>query len=775
MDEIIDFCQNYDKGNIVYNDMPNNSPIGEDWVEDMFGITEDGNLNRINLEYEYTPENGMLITEKGDYLAGLFSAPQLGEIIDFLEESINKPETNPNLKRTIINGRDVSDYIVNTIEEYSMVQAASQFNSLEMTGPSVTPEEGIGIYQYDRTQGPAVAMTAAPGTFVRNYAIIESLGKQFNGLEDLNLEIQNGYLRWGNAPDSVLQKVKNRENHDKIRVPFMLYTQLVGYHSTVYKGPFKFHQTTKLSHQAYTSSAPINIYGNSGNREKQYSIGYHIVTLEYKAMIAMSIILHQLDKDAGITTKEYPTIDINLIGTGAFNNPLGIILSALATAILYFKDYPVTYRIHTHGGNNATVTGLFDTDNINLLKLANFILQNIQHPEFDGYLKDFVYTTKNSLETPQSPSGKSPFEDFAGFLHEYKQSQSPKAKSPGIKRIILDDDGEFDGFLRNRRNQNVKRTSPKVNSSISKRKIPPKRESSEGSPKIGGPKKIGSGTVVHRKRPPKVEQIEGGAVILPRKLPPKIGAPKKIGGDSAVMPRKRPLKVEQIESGTVILPRKLPPKVAPNKKISEGSPKRKLPPKIVSKKESIVNPPKKVGKKKSTSDSSPKASPQRKKSPKRISQKKEKVKTPEIQQTKLFNPPQTIDDFIVATSNNGVLKFYRPRYYQIDMFKQIYEERTKDMDTINVSSYFDSVDYEGYPIESELESHKNPDDGKYYFLFKSENSNSYSAFIPKQDLDERGYTYTLNNNGIYTIKKDRKVVNRIEPYSYIIRGFTRRI
>ena len=48
-------------------------------------------------------------------------------------------------------------------------QVASQFNLLEMTSPHVTPEEGIGLYEYDHTQGPACAIAAGAGTLYRNY------------------------------------------------------------------------------------------------------------------------------------------------------------------------------------------------------------------------------------------------------------------------------------------------------------------------------------------------------------------------------------------------------------------------------------------------------------------------------------------------------------------------------------------------------------------------------------------------------------------------------
>ena len=36
-----------------------------------------------------------------------------------------------------------------------VIQAASQFNALEMVGPTVTPSHGVTVYIRDRTQGPA--------------------------------------------------------------------------------------------------------------------------------------------------------------------------------------------------------------------------------------------------------------------------------------------------------------------------------------------------------------------------------------------------------------------------------------------------------------------------------------------------------------------------------------------------------------------------------------------------------------------------------------------
>jgi hypothetical protein len=51
----------------------------------------------------------------------------------------------------------------------ALFQVASQFNLLEMVGPSVTPEQGVTRYKDDHTQGPACAIAAGAATIYRNY------------------------------------------------------------------------------------------------------------------------------------------------------------------------------------------------------------------------------------------------------------------------------------------------------------------------------------------------------------------------------------------------------------------------------------------------------------------------------------------------------------------------------------------------------------------------------------------------------------------------------
>ena len=59
---------------------------------------------------------------------------------------------------------------------------ASQFNLLEMTGPEITPEDGVTRYAHDRTQGPACAIAAGAATVYRLDALRSRLriGIQWN-------------------------------------------------------------------------------------------------------------------------------------------------------------------------------------------------------------------------------------------------------------------------------------------------------------------------------------------------------------------------------------------------------------------------------------------------------------------------------------------------------------------------------------------------------------------------------------------------------------------
>mgnify|MGYP005989661437 CR=1 FL=1 len=71
----------------------------------------------------------------------------------------------------------------------AVFQVASQFNCLEMVGPSVKPEAGITRYENDHTQGPTCSIACPAATLFRNYFSRDGKG-QFGG-DDCQLDMLN--------------------------------------------------------------------------------------------------------------------------------------------------------------------------------------------------------------------------------------------------------------------------------------------------------------------------------------------------------------------------------------------------------------------------------------------------------------------------------------------------------------------------------------------------------------------------------------------------------
>src|SRR5690349_19006093 len=80
----------------------------------------------------------------------------------------------------------------------ALFQVASQFNLLEMSGPDVTPEDGVTRYAHDHTQGPSCAIAAGAATVYRNYCVPigdgtgQTRDRQIDCLRDLGGALSNG-------------------------------------------------------------------------------------------------------------------------------------------------------------------------------------------------------------------------------------------------------------------------------------------------------------------------------------------------------------------------------------------------------------------------------------------------------------------------------------------------------------------------------------------------------------------------------------------------------
>lgn len=121
------------------------------------------------------------------YGIGQFEMPSLGELRQLVAAGSGHAGR---LRVSIVTG-DVRQMHQRPEFAGALFQVASQFNFLEMVGPSVSPEDGVTRYEHDRTQGPACAMAAGAATIYRNYLVPvgehtgQTADRQLDGLRDL--------------------------------------------------------------------------------------------------------------------------------------------------------------------------------------------------------------------------------------------------------------------------------------------------------------------------------------------------------------------------------------------------------------------------------------------------------------------------------------------------------------------------------------------------------------------------------------------------------------
>ena len=147
----------------------------------------------------------------------------------------------------------------------ALFQVASQFNLLEMTAPSITPEHGVARYQLDRTQGPACAIAAGAATIYRNYfaqtperqldalaavgaALAEGLGRPVESL----WQMRNGYALC--TPDGLAAIADYLNKYPDLRTRELTGKLCIGLHRDV-----EVTETPKRQHvsQVFCSALPV--------------------------------------------------------------------------------------------------------------------------------------------------------------------------------------------------------------------------------------------------------------------------------------------------------------------------------------------------------------------------------------------------------------------------------------------------------------------------------------------------------------------------------------
>jgi len=139
------------------------------WFEQLTGFREQ-DFDDVAAQFDI---DGQYITSLANgrrMRVGRFETPSLGE----LRGRMPPPSGEPTSVREVLG--DVREFHAEPANAGAVFQVASQFNTLEMPSPTVTPESGIDAYEHDHTQGPACAVACGPGTIHRNYLVELSAG-----------------------------------------------------------------------------------------------------------------------------------------------------------------------------------------------------------------------------------------------------------------------------------------------------------------------------------------------------------------------------------------------------------------------------------------------------------------------------------------------------------------------------------------------------------------------------------------------------------------------
>ena len=326
------------------------------WFKTLTGFSEESPEQvRSNLLLE-----DQKITSKVNGKSWICGTLEVGSLAELQQRSLlSKEKASLQVSEVIGN---VQNFHLDPHNAGAFFQAASQFNLLEMVGPDVSPEEGIGIYEYDRTQGPACAIVCGAGTIYRNY-FAEVNGKtgqtvdnQINGIHDLGLalgnegerlwKMQNGYTEFesGDALAEISSKIAELDEEGrnklkgKLRIGLQWDTQVVPNDCT--------HTVT----QAYCSALPV---GYSVYDDYLFTdFAKLVLEASYEATLHAALINY---KQTGNNK-----VFLTFLGGGAFGNEEDWIFDSIKYALQLFSKAPLDIYFVSYSGSHPRMHELIE-------------------------------------------------------------------------------------------------------------------------------------------------------------------------------------------------------------------------------------------------------------------------------------------------------------------------------------------------------------------------------------------------------------------------------
>lgn len=244
----------------------------------------------------------------------------------------------------------------------ALFQVASQFNLLEMVSPSVTPDQGITIYEHDPTQGPACAVACGAGTIQRNYfaeldgQIGQTATKQVDCLAAIGeaLGNDNGRL-WKMKNGYALPSAQGLEEIDS-KLSSMSESELDDLRGLLKVGLQWDTQVTlsdceHLVTQAYCSALPVAYSGLPSQSWERFA--RLILEAAYEATFAAAAL-------NGSKTGN-KSLYLTLLGGGAFGNNQVWILDAIRRAAVLYNRFDLDVKIVSFRHSNPAIRKLCDS------------------------------------------------------------------------------------------------------------------------------------------------------------------------------------------------------------------------------------------------------------------------------------------------------------------------------------------------------------------------------------------------------------------------------
>lgn len=308
-------------------------------------------------------EDGILTSNHSDVRiqCGDLQIPSLAELRSDSANNVTLVPSGPLKVSEVVT--DVQQLHKDPVNAGALFQVASQFNLLEMASPQAIPENGVGIYGYDRTQGPACAIACSGGTIYRNYyAPVRKNGRTMIGqtakhqvdcLVDMGVALGNSSKRLWKMKNGYVLATKEGLEHihhqlfscsDSERDEYLQLLRIgIQKDTQVTLGGCK-HTVT----QAYCSALPIS-YGQHPV-EKWEAFARLILEASYEATFHAAIL------NAASTRNN--KVFLTLVGGGVFGNKEEWILDAIEKCLNMFADYALDVNIVSYGRPNDAVLSL---------------------------------------------------------------------------------------------------------------------------------------------------------------------------------------------------------------------------------------------------------------------------------------------------------------------------------------------------------------------------------------------------------------------------------